>query len=70
MKFPDKVYNVLKWLCLIALPAIGVFCSVVLPVIGVSDETTKIVTTVIYAVATLIGALIGVSTKVYNDSKK
>lgn len=70
MKFPDGVYDVLKWICLIALPAIGVFCSVVLPVIGVPDETTKVVTTIIYAVATLIGALIGVSTKAYNDSKK
>ena len=70
MQFSGKVYNFLKWFCLIALPAIGVFCSVVLPVIGVTDETTKVVTTIIYAVATLIGALIGVSTKAYNDSKK
>lgn len=70
MQFSGKVYNFLKWICLIALPAIGVFCSVVLPVIGVPDETTKVVTTIIYAVATLIGALIGVSTKAYNNSKK
>lgn len=70
MQFSGKVYNFLKWFCLIALPAIGVFCSVVLPVIGTPDETTKVITTIIYAVATLIGALIGVSTKTYNDSKK
>ena len=70
MQFSGKVYNFLKWFCLIALPAFGVFCSVVLPALKVPDEVTKVVTTIIYAVATLIGALIGVSTKSYNDSKK
>lgn len=70
MKFPDGVYDVLKWICLIALPAIGVFCSVVLPAVGVPNETTRVITTVLSAVGTLIGSLIGVSTKTYNDSKK
>lgn len=70
MKFPDGVYKVLKWLCLIALPAIDTFLLAVLPALGVPDSTVSVTVTVISAAATLIGALIGVSTKVYNDSKK
>ena len=70
MKFPDGVYNVLKWICLIALPAICVFLLAVLPALGVPDETVKVITTIVSSVATLIGALIGVSTKAYYDSKK
>lgn len=70
MKFPDEVYKVLKWLCLIALPAIDTFLLAVLPALGVAESTVNITVTVISAAATLIGALIGVSTKAYNDSKK
>ena len=70
MQFSGKVYNFLKWFCLIALPAIDTFLLTVLPVLGVADKTVSIIVTIISAVATLIGALIGVSTKAYNDSKK
>ena len=69
MKFPDKVYDVLKWLCLIVLPAIVTFLLTVLPALGVSENSVNVIVTVISAVATLIGALIGVSTKAYNDTK-
>ena len=70
MKFPDGVYKILKWICLIALPAIDTFLLTVLPAIGVADKTVSIVVTIISAIGTLIGALIGVSTKTYYDSKK
>lgn len=70
MKFPDKLYTFLKWLCLIALPAISVFMLTVLPVIGVAENTVTIVVTIISAVGTLIGALIGVSTHTYYNGKK
>ena len=70
MKFPDKLYTFLKWLCLIALPAISVFMLTVLPVLGVQENTVTIVVTVISAVGTLIGALIGVSTHTYYNDKK
>lgn len=69
MKFPDKVYDVLKWLCLIVLPAIVTFLLTVLPALGVSENSVNVIVTVISAAATLIGALIGVSTKAYNDTK-
>lgn len=70
MKFPDKLYTFLKWLCLIALPAISVFMLTVLPVLGVAENTVTIVVTLISAVGTLIGALIGVSTHTYYNGKK
>ena len=67
MKLPDKVYNWLKWLCLIALPALATFYGVIGKVWDL-PHTAEIVTT-ITAVATLIGALIGVSTISYNKQK-
>ena len=70
MQFSGKVYKVLKWLCLIALPAIDTFLLTVLPALGVADKTVSIIVTIVSAFATLIGALIGVSTKTYNESKK
>ena len=70
MKFPDRLYTFLKWLCLIALPAISVFMLTVLPVLGVQENTVTIVVTIISAVGTLIGALIGVSTRTYYNDKK
>lgn len=65
MKIPDKLYNILKWVCLIALPAVNVFLLAVLPVLGVEKQTITAVVTIISAVGTLIGALIGVSTVNY-----
>lgn len=70
MQFSGKVYNFLKWFCLIALPAIDTFLLTVLPVLGVSKVTVSILVTILSASGTLIGALIGISTKAYNDSKK
>ena len=70
MRIPDKVYNILKWLCLICIPAIVTFLSVVLGVLDVDPQTTNIILTIITAVGTLIGSLIGVSTKAYNKEQQ
>ena len=56
---PDRVYGVLKWLALIALPAVAVFVQVVGPSWGL-PHVDQIVTT-IDAIGVLIGTLIGVS---------
>ncbi len=56
---PDWLYNILKWLGLIALPAIGVFVSVVGPAWGFPN-VDQIVTT-LNAAGVLIGVLIGAS---------
>ena len=66
MRIPDNVYNILKWVALICIPAVVTFLSVVLGVIDVDPKTINIITTVLTALATLIGSLIGISTKAYN----
>ena len=65
----DSVYSVLKWLALIAIPAIVTFLSVVLPALKVDAETVNTITTIISATGVLIGTLIGVSTYGYNKAK-
>ena len=57
---PDKVYNVLKWVGLVVLPAVATFVGT----IGTAVEwpMTTIAVTVITAAGTLVGALIGVTT--------
>lgn len=56
---PDKVYQVLKWVALIVLPATATLISMIGPAWGMPN-CEQIVTTVT-AVGTFIGALIGVS---------
>lgn len=56
---PDTAYKWMKWLGLIALPAIATFIGVIGAVWGWHD-TDAIVTT-LNAIGVLIGALIGVS---------
>lgn len=69
MKLSDKVYNILKWVALICIPAVVTFLSVVLGVLEVDPKTINIVVTIIAAIGTLIGSLIGVSTANYNKDK-
>lgn len=69
MRIPDKWYNILKWVACICIPAIVAFLGVVLGVLDVDPKTVNVVTTIIGAVGTLIGALIGVSTVAYNKEK-
>lgn len=56
---PDKAYAALKWVALIALPALAVFVHVVGPAWGL-PYVDQIVTT-LNALGTLIGAVIGAS---------
>lgn len=59
MKLNDKVYNVLKWVCLIALPALEVFYFTLSKIWGLPFGAE--IPATINAVAVLIGALIGIS---------
>lgn len=70
MKIPDKLYDILKWICLICLPALVTFLMILLPAVGVSAETTQVVATVITGFAAFIGALIGISTNAYKIEQK
>lgn len=56
---PSKAYGILKWVGLIAMPAIATFIGVVGSVWG-WPHTDAIVTTV-NAIGVLVGALIGYS---------
>ena len=67
MKFPDRVYDALKWICMIVLPALGTFYFAVAGIWNL-PYAEQIVGT-IAAVTTLIGALIGISTANYNKQK-
>ena len=64
MIIPDKIYNVLKWVCIILVPALNVFLTTIFALYNIPH--IEIVVGTISAVATFIGALIGVSTKSYN----
>lgn len=67
----NKVYEILKWIALIALPALATLISVVLPLWNVVDEgTTNAIVGTITALATFLGALLGVSTMKYRKIDK
>lgn len=66
----DRVYNVLKWLSMICIPALVTFLTTVLPAVGVDASVSNVVITVVGAVGTLLGTLIGISTYQYNKSKE
>ena len=63
MKLNDKIYDVLKWITLICLPALGVAYSALSGVWGwpFADEIARTVN----AVCVLLGALLGISTAEY-----
>lgn len=66
MILPDKVYDVLKWIALIALDAVGV-CYKTLALIWGWPFGEEVLSTCA-ALSVLIGALIGVSTaQFYKD---
>ena len=60
MNLPDKVYDTLKWLAIVALPAISTFI-VVLGRIWNWGELAPMVAQSITAFAVLLGALLGIS---------
>lgn len=64
MIIPNKIYNVLKWILVIAVPALITFLTTIFALYNIPH--IEIVVGTISALATLLGALIGVSTKAYN----
>ena len=67
MRLPDKVYDILKWICLIFTPAIITFITTIFTLYNIPN--VEIVTGTIAAIATLIGTLIGISTISYKNPK-
>ena len=68
MKLNNKVYDVLKWVSLIALDAVGVAYESLASVwnLPFGDEIMKTCT----IISILIGALIGLSARNYNKGDK
>lgn len=66
MKIPDKVYEVLKWVCIIFLPASAFFYEQLASIwpLPLADKVPP----TINLVGTVLGILIGVST--YNYTKE
>ena len=60
LKMNDKVYDLLKWIACVALPALSTFIVVIGRIWGWGDLATMIAQT-ITAVAVLLGALLGIS---------
>ncbi len=51
---------------MICIPAVVTFLTTVLPAVGVEASVSNVVITVVGAVGTLLGTLIGISTYQYN----
>lgn len=65
----NKIYDLLKWIALIALPALATLISVILPLWNICDEgTINAVVGTITAVGTFLGTLLGVSTMKYRKN--
>lgn len=65
MKLSNKAYDILKWLCIMAFPALATFYAVVAKIWDLPYETQ--IPATITAVATFIGALLGVSHIQYKE---
>ena len=64
MRLPDRVYDILKWVCLVCIPALATFYVVCGAIWGwpYTEEISKTAN----ALCVLIGCLIGISTAEYN----
>lgn len=63
----NKVYDVLKWITLIFLPALTTLVGVVLNSFNVG--CTEIVLTIMTAITTFLGAILGISNINYNNKE-
>ena len=68
MKIPDRVYDALKWIVLVCIPALTTAYVGLDAVFGWGYA--DIVAKVSAIVCTLIGALIGISTAEYNKGRQ
>ena len=67
MKLNDKLYNWLKWICLICLPALAVLYYTLSKIWGLPYGAE--IPATINAIAVFIGALIGISQINYNKEE-
>ena len=67
MKIPDKLYDILKWVVIIMLPAVATLYAALAPVWNwpYCDEVVKSIT----AVDTFLGAVLCISTATYHKEE-
>lgn len=70
MKLPNKVYDILKYICLIVIPAAVVVVATCGKLWGLDDETIKIITGSLTGLATAVGATLGFSSAEYYKDKE
>lgn len=68
MKIPNKLYDVLKWLCMLALPALALLVQTVFSIWHISYGEQ--ISATIVAINAFLGAVIGVSAIGYNKANK
>ena len=66
MKMSNNIYNILKWIALVALDAIGVFYKAVATIWGLPLGDEVLATCA--ALSMFIGTLIGISSAQYNKT--
>ena len=66
---PPKIYDLLKWIAIIALPSISSFIVVLGKIWSWGDIATMVAQT-ITAIGVLIGALLGISAIQYKGNNK
>lgn len=67
MKMSNQTYDILKWIALVALDAVGLFYSTLSGIWGLPFGDEVLATCA--ALSLFIGALIGVSSAKYNKNK-
>ena len=68
MKLNNKVYDILKWIVIIVMPAIGTLYFALSEIWGLPYATQVVGT--LTAVEVFLGAILGVSTVQYNKEQK
>lgn len=69
MIFNNKTYDILKFIAITFIPALATFVGTVGIAVGY-PETTGIIVTVLTALGSFIGALVGLSSASYNKGVK
>ena len=67
MKLSNKTYDILKWIALVALPALTTFYGVVGATCNI--PYTQETLTIAVAFDTMLGAMLGISTNKYNKAE-
>ena len=67
MKMSNKVYDILKWITLVFLPALTTFVGVVLNCFHF--EGTEIILTIMVGFTTFLGSILGISNLKYKGDE-